>query len=988
MRGVFTIDPECPFLPALARGLIDELGDRLATALLLLPSRRACIALRDTFVEVTDGAPMLLPHMQPVGNSGDGELLLFGNEPLPEAIDPLRRQLLLASLVRSQRQAQGGITDEHAIRLAGDLAAFLDEMQTEEIPLDRLQDLVADEHAEHWRQILTFLGILGNAWPAILNEEGCIDPPERRRRQLDALIDAWRQNPPSRPIIAAGLTGTVPAVSRLISAIAGLEQGAIVLPGLDQDMDEASWKAVAASPAHPQHGLANLLDKLGVERSLVRRWPGQQPVCSPERRRLLAEIMRPAATSEAWKNIAAPSAESLSGLQQAEAAGFAEEAMLVSLQIREMLEEPGKTVALVTSDRTLARRVAVELARFGIDADDTAGTPLDQTPPGSFLLLAARSVIENLSPVPLLSLLKHPLASGHDERSRFRRHVRALERGILRGPRLAGGFSGYRAAIETADERYWPAPVSPRELLAWLDGVERAALPLATLASRREVPFGELIEAHLAFAEWLASDEDGASDELWAREAGVCASTFITRLKEAVRDFPPISPTAYPALLAVLMGAEASRSHATRHPRVSLLGQLESRLVSADRMLVAGLNEGVWPRRIDPSPWINRSMRSALGLPPAELQIGIAAHDLVMAASAGQCVLSRARKDHTGAPTTASRWLTRLDAVLRAGGRPGGIDAPAQWLHWAAGLDEPSGPVRPCSRPIPAPPVEARPDEAFVTEIEALIRDPYAFYARKILKLGPLDPIDADPGGSERGQIVHAALEQFVRSFPDDLPEHAEQRLLEIGRQIFSTMDHHPQVRAIWWPRFMTVADWFISEERSRRDRLQRILTERTGQLDIDHETGRFRLRARADRVEIDREGHYNIIDYKTGNAPSQKDIASGISPQLTLSALIAEKGGFGGPALPPGELLYWALRGGEDGNKVQPVKDIETLVEEAREGLKELIAYFRDPENGYPAVPRPEIAPVFSDYDHLARIDEWRGTTSGEDDIASGTSL
>ncbi|MEZ5825380.1 MAG: double-strand break repair protein AddB [Geminicoccaceae bacterium] len=987
MRGLYTIDPEYPFLPALAAGLVQLLGDRLPSALVLLPSRRACVALRDSFLAASDGAAMLLPRMQPVGEAGS-EALLFTDEPLPDAIDPLRRKLLLAKLVRQQRATQGGVTDEHAIRLAGELADFLDEMQTEEVSLDRLSTLVDGELATHWQQILVFLRILGDVWPHVLAEEGGIDPPQRRRLQLDAVVDNWRTTPPGHPVIAAGMTGTIPAVGRLVAAVARLEEGAVVLPGLDRDMDDASWDAVARTPAHPQHGLCRLLSRLEADRALVRSWPdadGCKVLAGrTRRRRLLSEIMRPAATSEAWKNVTAPSAQALDGMARAEVPTFADEAVLLSLRIREQLEHPGRTVALVTSDRTLARRVAVELERYGIDADDTAGTPLDQTPPGSFLLLSARAIIEDLTPVPLLSLLKHPLASGHDERGRFRRHVRALERGILRGPRLSGGFSGYLAAIRDADERHWPSPVAREDLAAWFERIEVAARPLSELAGRGEAGFPELVEAHLAFAEWLACDGEGVPDELWARETGAAASSFFMRLREAVADFPPIAPSAYPALLAVLMGAEAVRSHATRHPRVSILGQLESRLVSADRMLIAGLNEGVWPRAVNPSPWINRAMRAELGLPPAEMQIGIAAHDLVMAASSPECLLSRSRKDHAGAPTSPSRWLARLDAVLRAGGREGAIDLEPHWLEWAGDLDRPQGPVSPCPRPIPAPPLEARPAEAYVTEIETLIRDPYAYYARKILELSSLDPLDADPGHGERGEIVHRALDEFVRSWPHELPERAEEELLAIGERTFSAMQHHPQVRAIWWPRFVDIANWFVSEERKRRERIERILAESRGDLDIELKTGRFRLRARADRVEIDDSGHFNIIDYKTGRPPNQKNVAQGISPQLTLSALIAEGGGFDqGTRLPTGELLYWALKGGENGNEMTALKDVAELVGNARIGLERLIEWYRDPENGYPAVPRPEIAPVFNDYEHLARIDEWRGSSGDEEEGA-----
>ena len=987
MRGVYTIDPECRFLDDLAHGLIEELGADLARCLVLLPSRRACVELRHAFLRAATSDALLLPRMQPVGEVEPTDPLFgdptAGLEILP-AIDPLRRRLLLATLVKHQRAAQGGITDEHALRLAGELAAFLDEMRTEEVPLDRLDDLVPDELAEHWRQILEFLHILGENWPAVLAEEGAVDPPERRRLLLERITSHWSAYPPDLPVIAAGMTGTVPAVARLLACVAHLPRGCILLPGLDLDMDEAGWLAVGSTPAHPQYGLCRLLEVVGIDRALVGHWPWQRPVASAARRRFLAETMRPAATSEAWRHVARPSDAALAGLERIELPGFAQEALVLALEIREGLEEPERTIALVTSDRTLARRVAVELRRFGVEADDTAGTPLDQSPPGSFLLLAARAVIEDLAPVPLLSLLKHPLAAGGSERLEFRRHTRALELALLRGPRCAGGFAGLHQEIaRLPQDKHW-AGIDAAALGEWLGKIETAAAPLCALMTAEEVPWQDLLTAHLSFAEWLTSDAEGDAGELWAKEAGEAAASFMASLTEASIDAAPVAPSAYPALLAVLMGSVAVRGRPTGHPRVSILGQLESRLIAADRVLLAGLNEGVWPRAVDPSPWVNRSMRATLGLPPAELRIGIAAHDLLMAATAPECVLSRARKDHAAAPTTASRWLTRLDAVLRMSAATQVIDHSARWLALAGTIDAHEGPVKARSRPEPKPPLEARPDEAWVTDIETLIRDPYAYYAHRILDLSALEPLDADPGAAERGQIIHKALELFVREFPDHLPEDAESRVIEIGRKLFDEVAHRPQVQAIWWPRFCEIARWFVEQERQRRTHLARILAERTGELRIDTATGRFMIRARADRVELDKEGRVNLVDYKTGQVPKPKQVAAGLAPQLTLSGVIIEGGGFIEGADRPGELLYWSLQGGHKGceeHSAAPKGDeAADLLEAARQGIIDLVDWYRDPEHGYPAVPRPEIAPAHGDYEHLARIDEWRGQVVDED--------
>ncbi|MDX6751118.1 double-strand break repair protein AddB [Geminicoccaceae bacterium 1502E] len=991
--ATFTIAAHLPFLDTLVGGLLAEGRDgQLADTLLLLPSRRACLAVRDTFLRLSGGRPLLLPRMQPIGELDADELLLDPARQLalPDALPPLRRHLLLTRLVLARGKAEGEIAHEQAIRLAAELARFLDELQTEEVPLDALDRLVPEDLAEHWQRTLSFLRILSEAWPAILAEEGALDPALRRRRLLDEVAARWLAEPPGHPVIAAGVTGTIPAVARLLAAVARLDQGHVVLPALDTAMDEEAWQEVGRSPTHPQWMLHRLLGVMNVDRAAVAPWPHEAGTCGrPERARFLAEVMRPAGSSEAWQELPPPPVEALGGLIVSEAPDLVGEALQVALRLREVLETPGRTAALVTSDRNLARRVAAELGRFGIRVDDSAGVPLDQSPPGGLLLLSAHLVASGGHPVTLLSTLKHPLARGRSEQGTFRRRVRALERTLLRGPRPAGGLDGLVAQLrERQEDDRWPAPVPPDELLSWLEELCRAALPLAGLVAQGEAPFAALLEAHLAFAEWLAADEEGDPGELWAQEAGLAAHRFVNELRAAAEVLGEIPTSAYPALLAVLMGNEAVRAQRPAHPRLAVLGQLESRLARADLVVVGGLNEGVWPRIAESGPWLSRGMRTRLGLPPVEMGIGIAAHDFLMSACAPEVLLSRAAKDEGGQPTTPSRWLARLDAVLKATASAGNVAADPAWSAWSRTLDAPRGPARPVARPRPCPPRAARPRVLWATDVERLLRDPYSVYARRILGLSALDPLDADPGAAERGQLVHAAVEDFVRKWPHALPAEPLEELLRLGRERFAEQAHRPLVAAVWWPRFVQIARWFVAVERQRRLEIDAVRAELVGELVVDGPGGPVRVRARADRVEVGRDG-LRVVDYKTGVLPAAEEVRNGLSPQLSIEAAIALEGGFAevhesGVA----QVMLWSLKGGEEGGALldpalsrgREVRSAARLAEDARAGLEKLVRYFDDPAVPYVPVPRPEVAPRFSDYEHLARVAEWRGSEGGEE--------
>src|ERR687891_1044272 len=448
MVPVATIPPTLPFVDALAAGLLAEAGDdrpALAHTLVLLPTRRACRSLREAFVRQTDGRALLLPRIQPIGEVEADELLLAGaiDLALPPAISSLRRQLLLTRLLSAVTTRQ-----EHALRLAGELALLLDELQTERVSLERLDTLVPDELAEHWQASRAGLGVIAGTWPALLAEEGALDPAERRHRLLTSLAEHWKCCPPAQRIVAAGSTGSIPGTRALLKVIAGLPNGTVVLPGLDRALDEPTWRTLEAG--HPQYGLKQLVDALGVERADVPDWPSAGlDDADPARALLLREVMRPAATIGAWHEQTIPPAATAK-LHLEEFSDLAAEALALAVRMRGVLEQPGRTAALVTPDRHLARRVAAELRRWAIEVDDSAGIPLDQTPPGAFLLLSARLIVEGVEPVTLLATLKHPLASGGMSSAAFRRRVRDLELACLRGPRIAGGYAGVLAELGRA----------------------------------------------------------------------------------------------------------------------------------------------------------------------------------------------------------------------------------------------------------------------------------------------------------------------------------------------------------------------------------------------------------------------------------------------------------------------------------------------------------------------------------------------------------
>ncbi len=963
---VFTISASAPFSAALANGLIERVGNdamALADVTIYLPTRRAARSIAEIFAREAGGAA-LLPDFRPLGDVDEDELLLDASPnalELAPAIAPLRRRLLLAALIRrwSHSRDGGTMTFGQAMTLSRSLAVVMDEAETQGADLSKLKDLAPASLAQHWEQVCAFLSLIHTEWPRLLEAEGCINPAEHRNRALRALANQLRNNPPDRPVIAAGSTGSIPATAELLSVIARLPNGAVILPGLDRELDADSWERM--EPGHPQFTLKQLLERMGIRRDQVQDWT--QAADDPLREKLLREVLRPAPTTDAWRALAESTKPlHIERLSLFEAADPSEEASVIALLLREVLETKDARAALVTRDRGLARRVTAELGRWNVAIDDSAGRPLSRTPAGSLLCLLAEAADENFAPVPLLSVLKHPLATLGGDPAKFRSFARQLDK-WLRGPRPDSGLTGIARAIADA----------PVTLQRWFAHVVKALKPLEDLQAQREAALANLLRAHTACADALAPG-------VWAGTDGIHANEFMQELKLAVtEDLPSIETSSYAPLLRSLMDEIPVRPSYGGHPRLAILGPLEARLQNYDLVILGGLNEGSWPAAAADDPWFSRPMRKQLGLDQPERAIGLSAHDFASLASGGRIILTRATKSQ-GTPTVASRWIQRLQQLTRGLGVDARLALDPVYRRYAAALSDP-GKVEPEPPPYPTPDVSARPRKLSVTDIETWVRDPYAIYAKRILKLKPLDPLDAEIGPLERGSALHTILERFIRRYPA-LPPDAVIKLGEIVDEVFAEFRLPRATLALWRPRFLKAANWFVDEEKKRRPLITESFVEVTGECVWPGPHGDFTLYGRADRIDKLASGGAAIIDYKTGAPPSSSQVKAHLAPQLSLEAAMLARGGFKGiDPLKPEDLIYIRISGGAEPGKICKIdEDASILAQQAAERLAKRIADFDRRSTGYESRVAPVRADFAGDYDHLARVQEWSSSGwSGE---------
>ncbi len=1011
---VFTINAGDPFLPVLAATVLNTIGDdpiALSDAVILTPTRRAARGLGEALLSVDPKRKaLLLPTLRPLGDiDEDNDGLLGLDQPdhpqddaaLPPAISPFQRIMTLARFVAARNKSFAGQENwPGALGAARELAKLLDSFYTEEIPFDRLKDAAPEALAQHWALSLEFLSIVTEAWPAYLDANGLMDPTARRTALIERQRQRWETTPPTHPVMIAGTTASAPAVARLVKTVAGLPKGAVILPGLDKDLDATGWEKI--DDPHPQAGLKALLEKIDLAPQDIPALQGADHRARTERRQLLSLALRPADATDDWRDLSQQLAaedkglsKAVTGLSIVEAKNEDGEADAIAYFLREAIETPGKTAMLVTPDRTLARRVALKMRRWGVTLDDSAGTPFQHSPCGVYLRLLAAWRANPSDAVALLALARHPLARfglSDDQRATALGALDEGLRGLTPTPPAPdeSALSGIWRKFEAIARQGAQAKAAALK--------ERAAPILSVLekaidTDRTARDFASHVTAHLTMAEIIAKDgrqtnADRGRDATvlpWRGADGEVAAKLFVQIERAgdalaASGFGENAKEYAEIFNALIMGAVVR--HHQNHPRLTILGPLEARMQTADIVLLSGLNEGVWPAEAETDPFLSRPMRADVGLPSPERRLGLAAHDFSQLAAQSKVILTRA-KERDGAPAKPSRWLVRLENILK------GADASLASVKESqipataiARLDIEERPT-PVGAPMPRPPVEARPRALYVTRIEKWLRDPYAVYAQHILSLRKLD----DPGETfskrEMGSLLHDVFEKAAR---DGLPSDAP--LADLQSRFANAAPDFGLTSAdasLWAPSIKRAFDWFITFEQENRALGQPVVLEEKGELPLADLSPPFIIRAKADRIDQRHDGALMVFDYKSGEPPSAKQDKK-FSPQLPLTALIAEQGGFPDvSAAPIAGYAYMRILNrrekSSENHRTLENKEASDAITDAAMRLRELIIAFDDPSTPYRSQPHPQFTDQFGDYDQLARRKEWGALGEGGDD-------
>lgn len=1010
---VFSIEPYQNFLGNLAHVLANEIfidDLRISDAIILLPTRRAARQLAQEFLKARPQSATILPRIRTLGDIDPEDSNLAGLESFVDfekTISPLRRQFMLAKLIGAKNQAQNWSSD--LISCMGGAEALGELLDSAELMANaddgpdwsKLDDLVDIEMADHFKQSKDFLKIITEYWPQILKENGYTDPANKRRRAIETLTKAWAQNPPDSHVIIAGSTGSIPAARKLMKLVANLPKGCVVLPGLDKNMEARAWARIKNEDSHAQRTLHDTINEIGISRDEVISWPTYEEIDLnlENRRKLLNAALTPKEETADWlKQVEKIGKENaingLKGLSLIEASSEDLEAAHIAYHMRKSLENEGETCVLVTPNQNIALRVCEKMAFWGVKLDVSSGQVLNKTQLGSFIELVISWLIAPENPKAIMALLAHNFTSfGLDEKSK-KLAASSLEIGLLRGAARDNDLNETLKRAQDTDEKSWN----------YRRANKKQAIDLINqILSAKNNIFAQFTDNNLSniayflcFAcEEIAKNEFGKFNHIWSKEAGKNASNFFGNLFDDGQDFEVQDLNQGFKIIKSLMAKSVVRPKGT-HPNLAILGPLEARLLHFDKYILAGLDDGIWPQPPNIDPFLSRPMREKLGLQSRDLRLGLSAHDFAQLAANKNVILTRCAK-RGGAPSVPSRWIWRLKTLVQ-----GAIQnkSPEEVLHNNefnnhALLNF----IRPKYDfnikkiiPNPKPPIELRPKEFAATQIESLIRDPYKIYVTKILGLNPLDALGSEISSKERGSAIHKALE-ILKDWNENIPQNAEQilldefkiRLLEFG---YKDDDIDEEIE-----RLKPSAKLMLDFQNQRLSQKFDIFVEQFVTHELITKSAKIKLKATADRIDIDKNGNAEIWDFKTGEIPSDPSISSMFAAQLPVTQWLLMKTGvlniknvscFGHIKIGNRKPKIHQYEGGQKDKKA-PKLQMNEVYEKTDETLNQLFTIFANENMPYKSKPRVQFINKTQTYedpiDRLARRLEWADAIDGEDE-------
>ncbi|NRB11263.1 MAG: PD-(D/E)XK nuclease family protein, partial [Rickettsiaceae bacterium] len=407
-------------------------------------------------------------------------------------------------------------------------------------------------------------------------------------------------------------------------------------------------------------------------------------------------------------------------------------------------------------------------------------------------------------------------------------------------------------------------------------------------------------------------------------------------------EFPEI-------LRAILKGGRVYNP--VEDTRITLCKPADVALVNFDLVMMADLNEGSLPANASNNPWLNKHMQEELSIHSWCAKFGSGLYNFYLNLHNKEVVITRAKKQVNNKLSLISTFMLRLKHIL---GSKLKIENIA--VNSSRHLTEENENEKYIT-------VDAFPEYVSATDVELLLRSPYNFYAKKILKLRPEVEIEEKPSLAEFGNFFHNVVDLYNKNYAEE-NGYGVECLLSIANDILENSIFPEYIKKNWKIKLTAIASEFIEFDEGRRRLAMETYSEIKGKMMLNIAGKDIVVTSIADRIEIDENREAVIIDYKTGAMPSKSEVASGLSPQLVIAALILLQGGFGIEITGIKSLLYVKINHNEPYIKTQAITLTAEELAQHKQGLISLLEYYVN--NKIFPVKQAELE--YDDYSHLAR--------------------
>ncbi len=941
-KHIYYIPSSTSFIEQLSSWLIKKF-DKLADLTILLPSTRACLALEKSIVKKSTHQSIILPQIIPIGQLGTEQFIK--QEPIEILSSPLsyyEHNLYLTKLILGKFGKT--LTYPQALNITTSLSEIILNMSRNNIPLEKLAQIFLAELPKHFEMLSEYLTVIAKDWPLFLEQHKKQDFRSNHYEYINKLISKWQISPTNKPIIIAGSTGSVPSTKYLIKAIASLPQGFVILNDINYSISNEEWHDI--SETHHAYYTKNLLESLNYDRKHLIPILNHTPKYS--RQNFLSLCMLPSTKTWQWAEQVIDHNYDCSNLEIIECSTTHQEAMVVMLRIREILEKQRDAkIAIIGNNPSLIKHITSFAQLWNIKINDNTGTQVTTSDQYQFLSLLVAAIQNNFQPQYLIALLKN---SCYQEISNI--HLAKLEIKYLRG---ITKYSTLPQLIELTTQK------NDLELTDFLNTLHQETKELAALLKKHSASFKQLLQLTLQTGQSLTTQNQ--SSTLWNNPQAIKVHQIFLDILNVAQIAGKILPKQFDTILATLLNNQVIYADKIV-AQVSILSPLESRLLTFDYTIITGLNEGSWPSYNKTTPWLPFHLCKSLGLENRDQKHGQAAYHFFCLLQQPNLLITRAILEN-GNATTPSRWLLRLELIA---GKLGILEQIKQNNHplkqWYQQLYLPQSSNNHPN--LPPPRTEKKITQLSVTQIEKLTRDPYSVYCSKILKLKKLDQINKTPDQREFGTFIHDIIDNLNKHYNEILADHT--LFDKIALSILDGITLNQMIRNLWLLKFSKLKPWAMKFELDRRaDSNIQIFSETKGKFELNND---FSLTMKADRIEVS-DNEINIIDFKTGSIPSQQDIKSGFSPQLLLEALIVRDGELSEITTELTnkkiKLSYIQLSPRNFGKITELKLDSDSFIQEYKIGLTKLIMAYHN-NHPYLICPRPKKEPTYNEIAHLER--------------------